>query len=127
MSRHPAEFELGHDTAPDPRLQEEIEKLDARLRQKFGTDAAQTAAGVLDLQTGRLALIHPDRIEYAASIPKIGILLAYFALRPDAGGIFELDRETRHQLGLMIKASSNEIAAQFSRSLGLKNIQRVLN
>jgi len=60
MSRHPAEFELGHDTAPDPRLQEEIEKLDARLRQKFGTDAAQTAAGVL--AAGSAAGAGPARI-----------------------------------------------------------------
>ena len=29
-------------------------------------------------------MIHPDRIEYAASVAKVGILLAYFQLHPEA-------------------------------------------
>jgi len=29
-------------------------------------------------------MIHPDRIDYAASVPKIGILLAYFQRHPEA-------------------------------------------
>jgi len=40
-------------------------------------------SGLLDLKTLRLAMIHPDREEYAASVPKIGILLAYFQLHPE--------------------------------------------
>ena len=70
-------------------------------------------------------MIHPDRVEYAASVAKIGILLAYFQLHPDAAR--QLDPQTRHELGLMAKASSNEMAAKFSRELGLKQIQRVLD
>jgi beta-lactamase class A len=70
-------------------------------------------------------MIHPDRGEYAASIPKIGILLAYFEIH--RGAALELDDETRHQLGLMAKASSNEMATRFSRELGLKKIQQILN
>ena len=86
---------------------------------------AQTAVGVLDLNTLRLAMIHPDREEYAASIPKVGILLAYFQLHPEAAT--NLNAQTRHELGLMAKASNNEMAAKFSRKLGLKPIQAVLN
>jgi beta-lactamase class A len=85
----------------------------------------QTAAGVLDLNTARLALIHPDREEYAASVPKVGILLAYFELHPDAAT--NLNAQTRHELGLMSKASNNDMAAKFSQALGLKQIQAVLN
>ena len=70
-------------------------------------------------------MIHPDRVEYAASVAKIGILLAYFQLHPAAA--WQLDPQTRHELGLMAKASSNEMAAKFSRELGLKQIQRVLD
>jgi beta-lactamase class A len=84
-----------------------------------------TAVGLLDLQHLRLAMLHPDRMEYAASVPKVGILLAYFQLRPAAAT--NLDSRTRHELGLMIKVSNNEMAAQFSRELGLKQIQAVLD
>ena len=34
---------------------------------------------------------------------------------------------SRHELGLMAKISSNEMAAKFSRELGLKQIQQVLD
>lgn len=70
-------------------------------------------------------MIHPDRIEYAASVAKIGILLAYFELHPEAAT--QLDATTRHELGLMAKISSNEMAAKYSREMGLREIQQVLN
>jgi beta-lactamase class A len=70
-------------------------------------------------------MIHPDRVEYAASVAKIGILLAYFELRPESAR--HLDPQVRHELGLMAKASSNEMAAKYSRELGLHQIQQVLD
>ena len=85
----------------------------------------QTSAGVLDLLTGRLAMIYPDRIDYAASVPKIAILLAYFQLLPDAAT--SLDAQARHELGLMIKVSDNEMASKYSRELVLQQIQQVLD
>ncbi len=108
-----------------PVLQAELERMDAELRARFGMTTEQTAVGLLDLKTLRLAMIHPDRGEYAASVPKIGILLAYFQLHPQAAT--NLDAQTRHELGLMTKASDNEMAAKFSREMGLKQIQAVLN
>jgi beta-lactamase class A len=84
----------------------------------------QTAVGVLDLNRLRLAMIHPDRIEYGASVPKVGILLAYFQLHPEAAR--QLDPAVERELGLMAKASSNEMAAKYSHELGLREIQRVL-
>jgi len=118
-------YTLDYDTPVDAALQREIEGIDTTLRSKYEMTTEQTAVGVLDLQRMRLAMIHPDRIEYAASVPKIGILLAYFALHPDAAR--ELDPQTRHELGLMAKASNNEMAAKFSREMGLREIQEVLN
>ncbi len=118
-------YVLSFDAPLDPALQSKLETIDKELRTKYGMMPEQTAAGILDLKTLRLATIHPDREEYAASVAKIGILLAYFQLHPEAAT--NLNAETRHELGLMIKASSNEMAAKFSRELGLKQIQQVLN
>jgi beta-lactamase class A len=128
-SHHPAvtpeTFVLDYDTSVDRRLQNRIESIDARLRAKYGMTTAQTAVGVLDLDRLRLAMTHPDRIEYAASVAKVGILLAYFQLHADAAT--DMDAATEHELGLMIKASSNEMAAKYSRAMGLREIQQVLN
>jgi len=129
IARHPAAapetFVLDYDTVVDRHLQKHIESIDARLRSKYGMTPEQTAVGVLDLERPRVAMIHPDRIEYAASVAKVGILLAYFQLHPDAAT--QMDAATEHELGLMIKASSNEMAAKYSRAMGLREIQQVLN
>jgi beta-lactamase class A len=124
-STPPQSFTLNYDTPFDPELQSRVAAIDTRLREKHRMTSEQTAVGVLDLRTSRVAMIHPDRIEYAASVPKIGILLAYFHLHPEAAT--NLDRETAHELGLMVKASSNEMAAKHSRAIGLREIQQVLN
>lgn len=113
---------LDYGTKVDGALQRALEGIDAAAQGRLGMSTEQTAVGVLDLRRGRVAMIHPDREEYGASVPKIGILLAYFALRPNAVG---LSNAERNELGLMVKASSNEAAAKFSQMLGLKEIQRV--
>ena len=118
-------YTLDYDTPVDPALQAQLETLDAELRAKYGMTGEQTAAGILDLRNLRLAMVNPDRIEYAASVPKIGILLAYFAKHPEAAT--NLDPAVRLELGQMAKQSSNEMAAKYSRELGLREIQEVLN
>jgi beta-lactamase class A len=116
---------LDYDTPADAELQAKVEALDTRLREKFGMTPEQTAAGVIDLKTGRLALVRPDREEYAASVAKIGILLASFEAHPEAAE--NVDPAVEKELGEMAKISSNEMAAKYSRELGLKNIQNVLS
>jgi beta-lactamase class A len=118
-------YTLDYSTPVEPALQTQLENIDSTLRAKYGMTTEQTAVGLLDLRTLRLAMVHPDREEYGASVPKIGILLAYFQLHPAAAT--NLDAVTRHELGLMIKASSNEMAAKFSQELGLKQIRQVLD
>jgi beta-lactamase class A len=120
-----AQYTLEYSSPTDPALQAKLEALDAALRAKYGLTTNQTAVGVLDLAHPRLAMLHPDRIEYAASVAKIGILLAYFQLHPAAAT--NLDAATRHELGLMAKISSNEMAAKYSKQMGLQPIQQVLN
>jgi beta-lactamase class A len=118
------DFTLDFNTPLDSALQAKLESIDAELREKYGMTTNQTAVGVLDLKTLRVAMIHPDREEYAASIPKIGILLAYFQLHPEAAT--NLDAQSRHELGLMAKASDNDMAAKYSRQIGLKQIEAVI-
>jgi beta-lactamase class A len=118
-------YVLDYDTPLDASLQADLQAIDTTLRETYGMTTEQVEVGILDLQRPRVAMIHPDRIEYAASVAKVGILLAYFQLHPEAAT--QLDPETRHELGLMIKASSNEMAAKYSRAMGLHEIQKVLD
>ncbi len=118
-------LEMNYETPVDPSLQRRLEEIDSMVRTKFGIAPEQTDVGVLDLRDHRLAMIHPDQIEYAASVAKVGILLAWFQKHPEAAT--QLDPQTQHELGLMIKVSSNEMASKFSRELGLHEIQQVLN
>jgi beta-lactamase class A len=125
----PADYTLDFTTPTDPKLQEQLAKVDETVRAKFDMKSEHTAVGLLDLSgpKPRLAMLNPDRETYAASVPKIGILLGYFALKPEASQPGKLDPTVRHELGEMIKVSSNEMAAKYSHELGLKNIQKVLD
>jgi beta-lactamase class A len=121
----PRPITLDWETKPTPGFQQRIEAIDAELRQRFGIERGQTAVGVLDLKSGRLAMIDPDRIEYAASLAKVGILFAWFQLHPEAA--LSMDAQTKHELALMIRSSSNEMATKYSRLMGLHEIQDALN
>lgn len=125
MKKEFLNYTLDYTTPVDSALQAKLEEIDVRLRAKFAMTAEQTSVGLLDLNTLKFAAVRPDREDYAASVPKIGILLGYFQLRPEAAT--NLDAQTRHELGDMIKQSSNEMAAKYSRELGLKPIQAVID
>jgi beta-lactamase class A len=117
-------YALTYDTPVDPMLQAQLESIDATLRAKYDLNTDQVEVGLLDLRTLRLAMIHPDHEEYAASVAKIGILFSYFYYHPEAAT--NLDAQTRHELGLMAKASDNDMAAKYSEQLGLKPIEQAL-
>lgn len=117
-------YSLDQSPAVDAALQRRVEEIDAQLRARWEIPATQTSVGALDLRTLRLAMVRPDRIDYAASVPKIAILLGWFAAHPN---LADLDATTRHELGLMIKQSDNELAAKFSQQLGLSFIRDVLD
>ena len=72
MNRQFTNYTLSYDTPVNPGLQAALEKIDTKLRAEYGMTTEQTAVGALDLKTLRLAMIHPDRGEYAASVPKRG-------------------------------------------------------
>lgn len=119
------QYSIDYTTPVDPSLQAQLVAIDASLRSKYHIPEDGTDVGVLNLHRLRLAMIHPDKIEYAASIAKVGILLAWFQLHPEAAT--HLDAQTRHELGLMVKASNNEMATKFSREMGIPAVQNVLN
>lgn len=116
---------IDHDTRPDSGLQAVLERVDGALREKLGIPADTVAVGVVDLRTARVAWLRPDAGDYAASVPKIGILFAWFATYPAAARVMEPD--VRRELGEMIKRSSNEAASRFSRELGIARVQAVLD
>lgn len=118
-------FHLDYSAPLNAALQLQLEQIDGELRERFGMTETQTAVGVLDLRLLRLALLRPDREKYAASLSKIGILLAYFQRQAQAAGV--IPAPIRHELGLMIKASDDVTATKFSQELGLDWIQSVLN
>src|SRR5688500_12065553 len=89
-------YTLDYHTPLNASLQAKLIAMDARLRAQYGMNPEQTAVSVLDLRDLRIAMIHSDRIDYAASVPKIGILLAYFQRPPEAAT--NLDAQTRREL-----------------------------
>lgn len=125
QEREPGLFTLDYSTPTDPLVQQPLAEAEARLREKYGMTREQVAVGVLDLRRGRLAMLEPDRLFYGASVPKVAILLTYFEQHPEHAE--ELPPEIRRELGLMIKRSSNELAAKYSQQLGLAAIRKTLD
>ncbi len=121
---HMQAYRLTHDTPVDAELQQTLEHIDEEIGDRFHIPAADRAFGVLDLTDCRPAMIQPDVMFYGASVPKIAVVLAYFETHPDA--VDNLVPAIRRELELIIKRSSNELAARYSRMIGLEKIQEIL-
>ena len=111
----------------DPTLQAALEKrLNANpewarlIRQK------KMAIGVVDLgsEMPRFARVNGNEMMYAASLPKIAILLAAYASFED--GSLEETAEIHRDLADMIRVSSNSAATRLIDRIGMKKIERVL-
>ena len=104
--------------------------LDRRLRAAgFGKylDKKQLAVSLVDLSTGKrlyYAGINDDEMMYAASLPKIAILLSVIAKVND--GVLEWNHEFDQRLQNMIVASSNEDASWAANLVGLKAIEETM-
>ncbi len=72
----------------------------------------------------RVAWVNGDVMMYAASLPKIAVLLAAF--EKIAQGKMVLDAETEYRLSRMIKVSSNRYATEMMNEVGKEYIARVL-
>jgi hypothetical protein len=108
----------------DAPLQRRIDQLDATVCRNLGIEPEQRAFGVLDLDELRLAMIRPDAMFYGASVPKIVIVFAYLKENPEL--LDDMPPETLRELQLVIKRSSNELAAKYSQLVGLDRLQEII-
>ncbi|MBU1191644.1 MAG: class A beta-lactamase-related serine hydrolase [Gammaproteobacteria bacterium] len=113
--------------AKSPALQKQLEKrlkrlnLDGAVRRG---DLAVALVDVTDPQHPSLAQVNGDEMMYAASLPKIAILLAAFERIHD--GKLQLNNENRELMTNMIRYSSNTAATQMIRRVGPEYINTVL-
>ncbi|MEJ2166987.1 MAG: hypothetical protein P8X90_15770 [Desulfobacterales bacterium] len=71
-----------------------------------------------------MAYINPNQMMYAASLPKIAILLG--ACEKIAAGEMTLDGETLEKLKLMIQRSSNAAASEMLNRVGIDYLAELL-
>jgi beta-lactamase class A len=111
----------------DPGLQAQVEaamqQLGLRKEIREG-DLAVVFVDATELDKPRVADLNGDDMMYAASLPKIAVLLAAFQ-QIDAGKM-ELDDETEELMVQMIRHSSNPATTELMRRVGKENIARVL-
>jgi beta-lactamase class A len=111
----------------DPGLQS---KLDRTLK-KLGLDSAVhngklgvALVDITNLDEPRVASVNGDEMIYAASLPKIAILLGAFV--EIQRGKMKLDEETRASLTRMIRNSSNADATAMLNRVGKKRLLEIL-
>ena len=111
----------------DPELQRNLED---RLAQNPEwarlIGRKQMAIGLVDLSTDppRFARVNGNLMMYAASLPKIAILLAAYVSFED--GSLEETVEVHEDLANMIRVSSNSAATRLIDRIGMEKIQTVL-
>ena len=111
----------------DARLQAQLEfrikhlKLDAPVRRG---QLAVTLVDVTDPQHPSLAQVNGDEMMYAASLPKIAILLAAFERIHE--GRLELNDENRELMTKMIRYSSNTAATELIHRVGRDYVNKLL-
>lgn len=111
----------------DPGLQEKVEKVVSDL----GLTAAVkheklclAIADITDIREPRVAEINGDHMMYAASLPKIAILLGAFV--EIERGRLRLDQNTEDSLTRMIRVSSNEDATKMLNRVGKFRVNEIL-
>ncbi len=111
----------------DPELQRNLEDRLAQNPEWARLIARkQMAIGVVDLSSDvpRFARVNGNQMMYAASLPKIAILLAAYVSFED--GSLEETAEVHEDLAAMIRVSSNSAATRLIDRVGMKKIQSVL-
>jgi len=79
---------------------------------------------ITDLNKPRLAAVNGDRMVYAASLPKIAILLGAFV--DIEAGRMDLDNTTRESLTQMVRVSSNQEATRMLNRVGKDHLLDIL-
>ena len=125
VSAQPPEMDLGESC--DPRLQKALETRLGSLHLKKATvqkDLSVVLVDITEISEPRLAYVNPNEMMYAASLPKIAILLGAF--EKIARGEMILDDETLTKLKLMIRNSSNTAASEILGRVGMDYLADLL-
>ena len=114
----------------DPKLQKAFEKA---LDEYFGSElwdlvkakkVGIAIADVTDHQRPRVAAVNGDLMLYAASLPKIAILLGAF-VQVERGNLV-LDDNLRQEMTRMIRRSSNKAATRVLNKVGIAELAQIL-
>ncbi len=113
----------------DPKLQKALDDALARLGLDDDARRKRLAVALVDIPKNkkkqpRVAAVNGDRMMYAASLPKIAVLLAAF--EKIAQHKMEYDDETRTLMEQMIRRSNNRSTTALMQKVGKKYIARVL-
>lgn len=96
-----------------------------QYRDTVGTKkAALVVVDITDLQHPKVASLNPDVMLYAASLPKIAILLGAFVQIEH--GQMPLNDQTRAEFTRMIRNSSNKAATAVLNRVGFENLAEIL-
>lgn len=113
--------------AKDPALQRQLEQRLKRLNLDGAAHQGRLSVSLVDVTDPyhpRLAQVNGDDMVYAASLPKIAILLAVCERVHE--GKLTLDAELRGLMNDMIRVSSNRAATELIRRAGHEYINEVL-
>jgi len=115
--------------AHDPELQEAMDSALGASYSEFLTDVQKNefsivVADVTDLHHPKVAWYNPNLMLYAASLPKIAIVLGVFV--EIERGVIKLDSEIRNQLIRMIRHSSNRDATALLYKVGFERLAEIL-
>ena len=111
----------------DPVLQQQLETLIRKkgLQKAVSQERLSIAlVDITDAKKPRVAAINGDVMEYAASLPKIAILLAAFVQIEQ--GKLKLDAKLEADLVKMIRKSSNAAATRVLELVGREELLRIL-
>ncbi len=111
----------------DPGLQSGLQKTLKHLhlaRAVARGKLAVTLVDITDLEDPRVASVNGDEMIYAASLPKIAILLGAFV--EIERGRMQLDDQTRASLTRMVRHSSNRDATTMLNRIGKPRLAEIL-
>jgi beta-lactamase class A len=111
----------------DPGLQRQLDKTLVGLGLDKAAHDRKLGIALVDitrLDKPRVAAVNGDEMLYAASLPKIAILLGAFVEIQQ--GDMTLDKQTRDSLTRMIRVSSNQDATRMLNRVGKKRLLRIL-
>ncbi|MGD9184739.1 MAG: serine hydrolase [Desulfobacterales bacterium] len=103
----------------DPRLQQGLADCLTSLQLNTAAERKALSIALVDItdpSAPRHAYINPNEMMYAASLPKIAILLGAFERIEN--GEMDLDETTRDKLTQMIRNSSNQAATEMLNRVG---------